>query len=171
MRQCQDFSPSCVWPMLGNLCAPMPAAMPPYPALPARSEWCFQNPVGVDCSAAEPRCIWLAVLRGAPLSSPSPPTMRPVPVGNGHGCTSRALQRSHQPRVRTMPIAHHACGQGVCMVEVCGSTSESQSIELCETGVLLIAQCVCLLVCLCVSKRELLLMCFLYVCHGRLVAP
>eukprot|EP00063_Salmo_salar_P073080 XP_014047915.1 PREDICTED: rho GTPase-activating protein 23-like isoform X3 [Salmo salar] len=78
--------------MLGNLCAPMPAAMPPYPALPARSEWCFQNPVGVDCSAAEPRCIWLAVLRGAPL--PSPPTMRPVPVG------SRAQQRSHQPRAK-----------------------------------------------------------------------
>ncbi|XP_036794091.1 rho GTPase-activating protein 23 isoform X4 [Oncorhynchus mykiss] len=76
-------------PMLGNLCAPMPAAMPPYPALPTRSEWCFQNPVGVDCSAAEPRCIWLAVLRGAPL--PSPPTMRPVPVG------SRAQQHYHQP--------------------------------------------------------------------------
>uniref|UniRef100_A0AAZ3SNA9 Rho GTPase-activating protein 23-like n=1 Tax=Oncorhynchus tshawytscha TaxID=74940 RepID=A0AAZ3SNA9_ONCTS len=63
-------------PVSGNLCAPMPAAMPPYPALPAESEWCFQNPVGVDCSAAEPRCIWLAVLRGAPLPSPSPPTMR-----------------------------------------------------------------------------------------------
>ncbi|XP_055746683.1 rho GTPase-activating protein 23-like isoform X6 [Salvelinus fontinalis] len=79
-------------PVLGNLCAPMPAAIPPYPALPARSEWCFQNPVGVDCSAAEPRCIWLAVLRGAPL--PSPPTMRPVPV------SSRAQQRSHQPRAK-----------------------------------------------------------------------
>uniref|UniRef100_A0AAZ3Q6A0 Rho GTPase-activating protein 23-like n=1 Tax=Oncorhynchus tshawytscha TaxID=74940 RepID=A0AAZ3Q6A0_ONCTS len=51
-------------PVLGNLCAPMPVAMPPYPALPTRSEWCFQNPVGVDCSAAEPRCIWLAVLPG-----------------------------------------------------------------------------------------------------------
>ncbi|XP_064844546.1 rho GTPase-activating protein 23-like isoform X1 [Oncorhynchus masou masou] len=79
-------------PVLGNLCAPMPAAMPPYPALPTRSEWCFQNPIGVDCSAAEPRCIWLAVLRGAPL--PSPPTMRPVPVG------SRAQQHSHQPRAK-----------------------------------------------------------------------
>nr|XP_029491574.1 rho GTPase-activating protein 23-like isoform X3 [Oncorhynchus nerka] len=79
-------------PVLGNLCAPMPAAMPPYPALPTRSEWCFQNPVGVDCSAAEPRCIWLAVLRGAPL--PSPPTMRPVLVG------SSAQQHSHQPRAK-----------------------------------------------------------------------
>ncbi|XP_055753177.1 rho GTPase-activating protein 23-like isoform X3 [Salvelinus fontinalis] len=87
-------------PVSGNLCSPMLAAMPPYPAPPAESKWCFQNPVGVDCSAAEPRCIWLAVLRGAPLPSPLPPTMRPVPVGNGHGCTSRALQRSHQPRAK-----------------------------------------------------------------------
>ncbi|KAJ8251040.1 hypothetical protein GJAV_G00216570 [Gymnothorax javanicus] len=35
---------------------------PPYPA-PRGTEWCFECPVGVDCSSPEPRCIWLAVLR------------------------------------------------------------------------------------------------------------
>ncbi|XP_049320258.1 rho GTPase-activating protein 23 isoform X2 [Astyanax mexicanus] len=30
---------------------------------PAGKEWCFEFPVGVDCSDPEPRCIWLAVLR------------------------------------------------------------------------------------------------------------
>ncbi|XP_077475816.1 rho GTPase-activating protein 23 isoform X3 [Stigmatopora argus] len=42
---------------------PMPAAMLPCP-VPAGSDWSFQNPVGVDCSSPEPRCIWVAVLRG-----------------------------------------------------------------------------------------------------------
>lgn len=32
---------------------------------PAGKEWCFEFPVGVDCSDPEPRCIWLAVLRNA----------------------------------------------------------------------------------------------------------
>ncbi|XP_026770293.3 rho GTPase-activating protein 23 isoform X4 [Pangasianodon hypophthalmus] len=30
---------------------------------PAGKEWCFEFPVGVDCSDPEPRCIWLAALR------------------------------------------------------------------------------------------------------------
>ncbi|XP_077589879.1 LOW QUALITY PROTEIN: rho GTPase-activating protein 23 [Stigmatopora nigra] len=42
---------------------PMPAAMLPCP-VPPGSDWSFQNPVGVDCSSPEPRCIWVAVLRG-----------------------------------------------------------------------------------------------------------
>lgn len=91
----------CVWaceqPMwavrdvdLRKLHAPMPAAMLPCPA-PAGSDWSFQNPVGVDCSSPEPRCIWLAVLRSATGSvSPSMPPAMPI----GHG------QSSHQPRVR-----------------------------------------------------------------------
>nr|XP_019949797.1 PREDICTED: rho GTPase-activating protein 23 isoform X4 [Paralichthys olivaceus] len=59
---------------LSKPCAPMPAAMLPCPAQ-AGSDWSFQNPVGVDCSSPEPRCIWLAVLRGAtgPVPPPSPP--------------------------------------------------------------------------------------------------
>ncbi|XP_061703297.1 rho GTPase-activating protein 23 isoform X4 [Syngnathoides biaculeatus] len=48
---------------------PMPAAMLPFPA-PAGSDWSFQNPVGVDCSSPEPRCIWVAVLRG--ITGPPP---------------------------------------------------------------------------------------------------
>ncbi|XP_038560997.1 rho GTPase-activating protein 23 isoform X3 [Micropterus salmoides] len=72
---------------LRKLHAPMPAAMLPCPA-PAGSDWSFQNPVGVDCSSPEPRCIWLAVLRGATgsVSSPAMPT--------GHS------QSAHQPRAK-----------------------------------------------------------------------
>lgn len=65
--------------------APMPAAMLPCPA-PAGSDWSFQNPVGVDCSSPEPRCIWLAVLRRAAGSAP-PPTLPSGP-------------HEYQPRVR-----------------------------------------------------------------------
>ncbi|KAJ0057919.1 hypothetical protein NL108_004435 [Boleophthalmus pectinirostris] len=43
----------------------MPVAMLPCPQPAVRSDWRFQNAVGVDCSAPEPRCIWVAVLRGA----------------------------------------------------------------------------------------------------------
>uniref|UniRef100_A0AAV2KDF5 Rho GTPase-activating protein 23 n=1 Tax=Knipowitschia caucasica TaxID=637954 RepID=A0AAV2KDF5_KNICA len=39
--------------------------MRPCPQPAARSDWSFQNAVGVDCSAPEPRCIWVAVLHGA----------------------------------------------------------------------------------------------------------
>ncbi|XP_068434633.1 rho GTPase-activating protein 23 isoform X3 [Clinocottus analis] len=65
---------------LRELHAPMPAAMLPRPS-PAGSDWSFQNPVGVDCSSPEPRCIWLAVLRSATgsLPPPTPPTMS---IGN-----------------------------------------------------------------------------------------
>ncbi|KAM8723418.1 rho GTPase-activating protein 23 isoform 2-T2 [Acanthopagrus schlegelii] len=70
--------------------APMPAAMLPCPA-PAGSDWSFQNPVGVDCSSPEPRCIWLAVLRGntGSVSSPTPTSM---PIGHS--------QSSRQPRAK-----------------------------------------------------------------------
>ncbi|XP_058510712.1 rho GTPase-activating protein 23 isoform X4 [Solea solea] len=60
--------------------APMPAAMLPCPA-PTGSDWSFQNPVGVDCSSPEPRCIWVAVLRGSPGPVPlpaPPPTVLPT---------------------------------------------------------------------------------------------
>ncbi|XP_041634473.1 rho GTPase-activating protein 23 isoform X3 [Cheilinus undulatus] len=70
--------------------APMPAAMLPCPA-PAGSDWSFQNPVGVDCSAPEPRCIWLAVLRG-PTGSVSPPSPPVMPV--------RRSQSAHQLRAK-----------------------------------------------------------------------
>nr|XP_046270206.1 rho GTPase-activating protein 23 isoform X3 [Scatophagus argus] len=80
-----------MWPVrdadLSKLHAPMPAAMLPCPA-PAGSDWSFQNPVGVDCSSPEPRCIWLAVLRGA-TGSGLPPAM---PAGHS--------QSSHQPRAK-----------------------------------------------------------------------
>eukprot|EP00066_Takifugu_rubripes_P013231 XP_011602497.1 PREDICTED: rho GTPase-activating protein 23 isoform X3 [Takifugu rubripes] len=70
--------------------APMPAAMLPCPA-PAGADWSFQNPVGVDCSSPEPRCIWLAVLRGAVGSAT--PSMAPAR-------SIRQSQTSHQQRAK-----------------------------------------------------------------------
>lgn len=76
---------------LSDLHAPMPAAMLPCPA-PAGADWSFQNPVGVDCSSPEPRCIWLAVLRGA-VGSVTPSMAPTRSIGQS--------QTSHQQRVRT----------------------------------------------------------------------
>lgn len=76
---------------LSKLHASMPAAMLPCPA-PAGADWSFQNPVGVDCSSPEPRCIWLAVLRGAVGSVA--PSMAPTR-------SIRQSQTAHQQRVRT----------------------------------------------------------------------
>ncbi|XP_076856271.1 rho GTPase-activating protein 23 isoform X3 [Brachyhypopomus gauderio] len=45
---------------------------------PVGKEWCFEFPVGVDCSDPEPRCIWLAALRSANVR----PTLVHVPVRN-----------------------------------------------------------------------------------------
>ncbi|KAK9535314.1 hypothetical protein VZT92_007702 [Zoarces viviparus] len=73
---------------LRELHAPMPAAMLPCPSH-AGPDWSFQNPVGVDCSSPEPRCIWLAVLRGATGSVP-PPTLPTVPTRRSQSC--------HHPR-------------------------------------------------------------------------
>ncbi|TNN85890.1 hypothetical protein EYF80_003734 [Liparis tanakae] len=63
----------------------------------AGSDWSFQKPVGVDCSAPEPRCIWLAVLRRAAGSAPPPPPppTPPPTTSAGHG------QSSRHPGVRT----------------------------------------------------------------------
>ncbi|XP_023266752.1 rho GTPase-activating protein 23-like [Seriola lalandi dorsalis] len=76
---------------LSKLRAPMPAAMLPCPA-PAGSDWSFQNPVGVDCSSPEPRCIWLAVLRGT--TGPAPPPSPPAAMPTGQS------KSSHQPRAK-----------------------------------------------------------------------
>ncbi|XP_074475492.1 rho GTPase-activating protein 23-like isoform X3 [Sebastes fasciatus] len=59
---------------------------------PSGHEWRFQCSVGVDCSDAEPRCIWLAVLRGvSPHSSP-----RPTPIASPRRRGSRrVIQRHH----------------------------------------------------------------------------
>ncbi|XP_038151756.1 rho GTPase-activating protein 23 isoform X3 [Cyprinodon tularosa] len=81
---------------LTELAAPMPAAMLPCPAPPG-SDWSFQNPVGVDCSSPEPRCIWLAVLHGA--SSPASPT---EPVSNN--------QSSHQLTAKGRRDGHSSTG-------------------------------------------------------------
>ncbi|XP_029363760.1 rho GTPase-activating protein 23 isoform X4 [Echeneis naucrates] len=80
---------------LSKLRAPMPAAMLPCPA-PAGSDWSFQNPVGVDCSSPEPRCIWLAVLRGTtgPVPPPPPP---PSPL---HAMPTGHIKKSHQARAK-----------------------------------------------------------------------
>lgn len=63
----------------------------PTMAVPGK-DWRFEGAVGVDCCAPEPRCIWLAVLRGVPGGSPCGP-----PQGYGSG---RERQRyPHQLRV------------------------------------------------------------------------
>ncbi|KAM3860060.1 rho GTPase-activating protein 23-like [Diretmus argenteus] len=55
---------------------------------PLGHEWRFQCSVGVDCSDAEPRCIWLAVLRGG-----SP---RPTPVASPRPQGSRRVVQRHR---------------------------------------------------------------------------
>ncbi|KAM4524170.1 rho GTPase-activating protein 23-like isoform 5-T6 [Odontesthes bonariensis] len=68
---------------------------------PSSHEWQFQCSVGVDCSDAEPRCIWLAVLRGvSPCIYPHPtPVTSPRRRGFGRliqrHCLSWAKGRRH----------------------------------------------------------------------------
>ncbi|KAM9424097.1 rho GTPase-activating protein 23-like [Pholidichthys leucotaenia] len=60
---------------------------------PSGHEWRFQCSVGVDCSDAEPRCIWLAVLRGV---SPRRALPRHTPVTSPRRRGSRRdIQRHH----------------------------------------------------------------------------
>jgi len=86
---------------------PRPAPTPAVPApAAAPTDWSFQNAVGVDCSAPEPRCIWLAVLRGI---GASPPTFPSMPLGGGDGSsgghgydeTNRVCPPPQWPRVRS----------------------------------------------------------------------
>nr|XP_020495522.1 rho GTPase-activating protein 23-like isoform X2 [Labrus bergylta] len=59
---------------------------------PSGHEWRFQCSVGVDCSDAEPRCIWLAVLRGiSPRASP-----RPTPIASPRRRGSRRIIQRHR---------------------------------------------------------------------------
>ncbi|XP_033467261.2 rho GTPase-activating protein 23-like isoform X2 [Epinephelus lanceolatus] len=59
---------------------------------PLGHEWRFQCSVGVDCSDAEPRCIWLAVLRGvSPRTSP-----RPTPIASPRRRGSRRVIQRHR---------------------------------------------------------------------------
>ncbi|XP_059180452.1 rho GTPase-activating protein 23-like isoform X2 [Centropristis striata] len=59
---------------------------------PSGHEWRFQCSVGVDCSDAEPRCIWLAVLRGvSPHASP-----RPTPIASPRRRGSRRVIQRHR---------------------------------------------------------------------------
>ncbi|XP_062234522.1 rho GTPase-activating protein 23-like isoform X7 [Platichthys flesus] len=57
---------------------------------PSGHEWRFQCSVGVDCSDVEPRCIWLAVLRG--VSPQASPRRIPIASPRRRGCR-RAIQR------------------------------------------------------------------------------
>ncbi|XP_023205323.1 rho GTPase-activating protein 23 isoform X3 [Xiphophorus maculatus] len=81
---------------LTELGAQMPAAMLPCSS-PAGSDWSFQNPVGVDCSSPEPRCIWVAVLHGA-----TSPTLRAEPASPG--------PNSHQLRAKGRRDGHSSAG-------------------------------------------------------------
>ncbi|KAJ4941028.1 hypothetical protein JOQ06_027315, partial [Pogonophryne albipinna] len=59
---------------------------------PPGQQWRFQCSVGVDCSDAEPRCIWLAVLRVvSPHTSP-----RPTPIASPRRRGSRRLIQRHR---------------------------------------------------------------------------
>ncbi|XP_034750626.1 rho GTPase-activating protein 23 isoform X3 [Etheostoma cragini] len=101
-----------MWPVrdadVRKLHALMPAAMLPCPA-PVGSDWSFQNPVGVDCSSPEPRCIWLAVLRSATGSVP-PPAMpirhsqsTPQPRGKGRRDGLPSTGDNPRPPMATRP--------------------------------------------------------------------
>ncbi|XP_022528509.2 rho GTPase-activating protein 23 isoform X2 [Astyanax mexicanus] len=68
----------------GGLPMAIPAACPRV----CVSEWSFRDAVGVDCSAPEPRCIWVAVLR-----SDAPNTHTPHTPDVGGGRPSRAPHR------------------------------------------------------------------------------
>ncbi|XP_069373465.1 rho GTPase-activating protein 23-like isoform X4 [Paralichthys olivaceus] len=57
---------------------------------PSGHEWRFQCSVGVDCSDVEPRCIWLAVLRG--ISPHVSPRRIPIASPRRRGFR-RAIQR------------------------------------------------------------------------------
>ncbi|KAF0024984.1 hypothetical protein F2P81_021865 [Scophthalmus maximus] len=57
---------------------------------PSGHEWRFQCSVGVDCSDVEPRCIWLAVLRG--ISPGTSPRRTPIASPRRPGFR-RAIQR------------------------------------------------------------------------------
>ncbi|XP_070783162.1 rho GTPase-activating protein 23-like [Enoplosus armatus] len=59
---------------------------------PLGHEWRFQCSVGVDCSDAEPRCIWVAVLRGvSPRTSP-----RPTPIASPRRWGSQRVIHRHR---------------------------------------------------------------------------
>ncbi|KAM4717662.1 rho GTPase-activating protein 23 isoform 6-T6 [Anableps anableps] len=77
---------------LTELGVPMPAAMLPCPA-PAGSDWSFQNPVGVDCSSPEPRCIWVAVLHG--IATPTPLTEPASPSQSSHQLRAKGRRDGH----------------------------------------------------------------------------
>ncbi|XP_029013644.1 rho GTPase-activating protein 23 isoform X3 [Betta splendens] len=77
--------------------APMPAAMLPSPP-PAGPDWSFQNPVGVDCSSPEPRCIWLAV-----LTPPDMPTGHHQPRAKGRRDGVSSASDNPRPPMATRP--------------------------------------------------------------------
>lgn len=64
---------------------------------PSGHEWQFQCSVGVDCSDAEPRCIWLAVLRG--VSPRTSPRLTPIASPRRRG-SWRLIQRHRLSWVR-----------------------------------------------------------------------
>ncbi|XP_044033517.1 rho GTPase-activating protein 23-like isoform X3 [Siniperca chuatsi] len=57
---------------------------------PVGHEWRFQCSVGVDCSDTEPRCIWVAVLRG--VSPRASPQLTPIASPRKRG-SQRVIQR------------------------------------------------------------------------------
>lgn len=57
---------------------------------PSGYEWHFQCSVGVDCSDAEPRCIWLAVLRSV---SPRPSPQTTLMISPRRRGSRRLIQR------------------------------------------------------------------------------
>lgn len=61
---------------------------------PAGHEWKFYCSVGVDCSDAEPRCIWMAVLRClSPSASPQRTRIRRWGSQRNRKCQRSTLVR------------------------------------------------------------------------------
>lgn len=93
---------------------------------PSGHQWRFHCSVGVDCSDAEPRCIWLAVLRGiSPRASP-----RPAPITSPRRRGSRRLIHRH----RLSWVRDTSLGLALAVVaKFRMSSDELRSPQLCGT--------------------------------------
>ncbi|GAA6110034.1 rho GTPase-activating protein 23 isoform X1 [Tachysurus ichikawai] len=71
----------------------LPVIMPAVAACPRLSarEWSFWDVVGVDCSAPEPRCIWVAVFRDNLLITHTPSIESPPTQPRTDLCGNRVM--------------------------------------------------------------------------------
>ena len=118
ISQCWDLKPCDPWCVLVRVpctngiyeyeCGRAMLRLSGVAPAPSGHEWRFQCSVGVDCSDVEPRCIWLAVLRG--VSPQASPRRIPIASPRRRGFR-RAIQRRRLSWVRgqTVDMGHRYC--------------------------------------------------------------